>query len=660
MKWFKIFDAFTQLPILLYEARIMTTRASVSLKKKDGFLTVSDDGKYLFYTPASPPDASPSKTIPIVDITNLQQTPASNPKVALKVLVKDDNYVFSFTSTQSARKEQESITETLRNAIAAVKASATNKNAAQTANTATSDSPGQSAAMAMVKAASSKAVDESWYDDNKLKADAKLQRSLIQSDPALKERFEQALRDKPESLSVAQFNIQFWSTRLHLLRSHAIEKAQEQGEYNVLPEIGFVRVRAEKEGDPDVKQLNITAAQIKLIFRQYPVVREAYNENVPKIDTAQFWTRFFNSRLLKKLKGEKITSQDPSDSILDRYLERREADSSSSTHIPNFIDLEGNEQNHSQRKGNRPDETMRPSTFDKVPILRVLNNLSEKMLSHVAPEDGEAHAPIGLDEGTFEQLRLRDLANENQDTRVVLNVREQRRLLGKEQGEEVSAEAVAYALQDSEDVLTSLRQELVMGDLDGTVGYDVDEDSDEEMDDEDDPREKQTRFASKSAMSAATGSVLSTVAHKRETAATDPKDLRGLSQSTFSALTTTQNTTNEFLHYFWSVFLSGDASRSAELAQLVSTLDKSVDRIDSVGEAADKDRKQHVDKIKNEIQMILQRTGKKRKYDFESVPGGRKVVDTMIKPTVGALKQATDAYRKALDEQTKESAAVQG
>jgi transcription initiation factor TFIIH subunit 1 len=42
----------------------------------------------------------------------------------------------------------------------------------------------------------------------------------------------------------------------------------------------------------------------------------------------------------------------------------------------------------------------------------------------------------------------------------------------------------------------------------------------------------------------------------------------------------------------------------------------------------------------------------------DTIKGGKKVVDIMVKPTVGALAQATAAYRKAFDEQTKEAAAA--
>ena len=659
------------------------TRATVTYKKKDGILSISDDSKYVFWTPATPAGASPTVTVPVKDITNLQQTPASAPKVALKVFVGEESYVFSFTHASNARKEQEAITDGLRNTIAATKASAA-ASLAPASTPAGGSTPagqgggadGQSAAMAIAKAVSSKAADEGWYDDAKLKGDFQLQRSLLSANPGLRTRFEQALHDKPESVSVSQFTNQFWSTRLHLLRAHAIEKAQKQGEYNVLPEIKFTRV-AGKEGEADTKTLSITKEQIKLIFKQYPIVSEAYNENVPPLQTGEFWQRFFSSRLLKKLKGEKITQIDPPDPILDRYLDRRDNDQVAPMgQVPHFIDLEGNEQNHSQRKGNRPDETMRPSSFDKVPILRVLNNLSEKMMSHVVQEDLEAHAPVGqLEDQEYEQLRLRDLAMEDADNRVVLNIKEQRRLMGGEgEDDDLSAEARLYAKQDPNEVLSRLRVDLqpekLGSDANGTlrldraIGFDPDDDSDDEDEAQangvvnGEARSKAPKIGSSRAMQSATSTLLSSVKQRREANSSDPHSLSGLSQSTFDALTTTHNTTTEFLHYFWTLFLSGDSSRSSELAQLVSTLDRSLDRINAVGKAAEDERQAKVDGIKKQIQEYYQRTGKRRKFDFESIGGGKKVVDGMIRPTVGALEQASKAYRRVFEEQTREQSAA--
>ena len=647
---------------------------SVQYKKKDGRLDLSEDGKYLFVTPAGA--KSPTVTIPVAEITNLQQTGAASAKVALKVFVKEESYVFSFTGGDNARKEQEAVTEALRNIIAAHKAQSENMQSlvatpSSNQNGGAGDAA-QSSTIAIAKATAKKVEDEAWYDDEKLRADFALQQSLLKSNKALQERLNASLRDKPDSVSTSQFNTHFWSSRLHLLRAHAIEKAQQMGEYNVLPEIGFTRKAAEKEGEADTKELKLSKDQIKLIFRQYPVVKEAYDENVPSpMNPNIFWQRFFSSRLLKKLKGEKITQQDPPDGVLDKYLERREpAGPADVAYIPHFIDLEGNEQNHSQRKGNRPDQDMRPSSFDKVPILRVLNSLSEKMLSRVAPEDGEAHAPIGMDEETFEQLRLRDLATDDADTRVTLNVREQGRAVP---GDDLSAEAKLYAQQDPAAVLRILHSDLqpshLGGDesstlrLDKAIGYHTESDSDTE-DENDQPnghttaqRKKVALINSHASLTQASTSILSSIQTRRLASSTSPDSLRGLLPQTFDQLQITHNTTTEFLHYFWTLFLSGDSSHVSELSQLAATLDRSMDRISAVAEQAEKERKAEVERRKERVREQERRTGKRRRVDVEAeVGGGRVVVESMMAPTVRALGEAGERYRRALEEQTKEVA----
>lgn len=640
------------------------TSATAAYKKKDGSLTVADDLQYVFWTPAAPASSPPSVTVAVTDITNLQQTPATSKAIALKVVVGESSYVFTFTHKDHARKEQERTTEVLRNIIATAKAKVLKLT---TSTGSGAEDGGASASMAIAK------PDEGWYDDAKLKSDITLQRSLLESSRALQERFNEALKQKPETVSIAQFTGQFWSARLHLLRAHAIDKAQKQGEYNVLPEIKFVIKRAEKEGEADTRQLQISKEQIHLIFKQYPIVKEAYNDHVPPLSQAEFWTRFFGSRLLKKLKGEKIMQNDTRDHKLDAYLDRQASGPASIQHIPHWMDLEGNEQNHSQRQGNRPDQDMRPTSTDKVPILRVLNNLSEKMMAHVAPEDGEVHAPVGLDEETFEQLRLRDLANEDVDNRVKLSIKEQQRYLGGDQ-ETLSADAKLYAKQDPDKVLSTLHAGLqptklgsdVKGTLrlDRVIGYHTDDESDS---DEEAPSSQTNGTAAKTKLKigshgstiAASRAVMSAIKTRRNYSSTDATSLNGLNQDTFDNLIMTHNTTNEFLHYFWSLFLSGDATKTAELAQLVSTLDRSLDRINAVGEQADAERAQKVDSLRRKAEAYHQRTGKKRKIDYESViPGGKKAVDAMVKPTIQALAQATSAYRKAFEEQSREAAAA--
>ncbi|KAK4999753.1 hypothetical protein LTR28_013277, partial [Elasticomyces elasticus] len=186
-------------------------RASASYKKKDGTLAVAADRQFLFWTPAAPSGASPSVTL---------STPAANPKVALKIFVQPigtlspEGHVFSFISATAARAEQEAITEVLRNELAALKNAGANTTAASVAIS--GDKP---AAMAIAQAVSSgtRIGVDAWYSDTKLKADLALQKSLLDADPTLRQRFSEALRDRPDTISTPQFSAQFWSNRLHLL-----------------------------------------------------------------------------------------------------------------------------------------------------------------------------------------------------------------------------------------------------------------------------------------------------------------------------------------------------------------------------------------------------------------------------------------------------------
>ncbi|KAK4545886.1 hypothetical protein LTR36_002450 [Oleoguttula mirabilis] len=661
----------------------------VVYKKKDGQLTVADDRRFLFWTPADKPGASPAVTIPVADITNLQQTPVTSKNIALKVLVNEASHVFTFTNKDTGRKEQEAVTDLLRDLMAAHKdAVAALLAPAAAAKTSPAQHGGQSGSLAIAQASSSsKVVDEGWYDDSKLKSDFQLQRSLLGANKPLNDRFTQSLRDKPDTVTIPQFTAQFWSTRLHHLRAHAIEKAQKEGEYNVLPAIKHTSVLGE-DGEYR-KVLNVTKEQIALIFKQYPVVRKAFNENCPRpiANASEFWGRFFGSRLLKKLKGERIDRNDPQDSLLDRYIDMHEA-AAAATHsennprIPHFIDLEGNEQN-SKFKVNREGWEMSAARHDQ-PILHVLNNLSEKMLSHVRGKAGQAHAPIGMDEDTFEQLRLRDLAMDDADNRVVLNVREQQRHQGGQDEDEWSADARLYAKQDPAKVLSSLRSDLQPAHLgsdergslrlDGAIGFHSDDDSDNEDEintmhptNGSASRQNQlktptSRINSHAALTTASTSMFTSIAHRRAqtSGGADPTALNGLSQSTFDTLTITHNTTIEFLHYFWTLFLSGDSTKAVELQSLVSTLDRSLDRINAVGDQAEKERAEKVKDMKQQVAEYQRRTGKKRKIDESGAGGGRAVVDAVVGPTVEALGVAAETYRRAFEVQSAAAAAAVG
>ncbi|CBF81647.1 hypothetical protein AN5569.2 [Aspergillus nidulans FGSC A4] len=620
---------------------------SAAYKKKDGTLTMSADRQSVSWIPAAG-GASGTITISVAQITNLQQTPASSPKVMLKIFALPSNnpsaapeqYIFSFTAGATARAEADAIKDALSAAIQAAKtAQATPGPVA-----ATGEGGGMSAAMAMASAVSSAGSGKHWWDDDKrLKTDVELQQSLLKADANLQRMFMESLHTKPETLSASQFMSQFWSTRLHLLRAHAIERSQTRGSYNVL---STLKPRTED----NVTKLNISKEQIQLIFNQHPLVKRVYDENVPKLSESQFWSRFFQSRLFKKLRGERISEADATDAILDKYLKADESGNlPRDIHMPHFLDLEGNEVNHSQRRGNRPDIDMRPSAVEKVPIIRTLNSLSEKIMANVAPADRVASAPVGkMDDGTYDELQLRDLRGDEEQSRILLNIRDQSRFFSAAKIAEDERNR-QFEQQDPEQILQDLRTSIAQNFRDdGSAPLSQLVDPDEEEDAED------SKTSSRHYRHLASTQILNVIKDRRtQTQVASNSDTYGLTSALYDRLTLTHATTTEFLHQFWQAFLSGNPDRASEVASLVESLNRAMERINAVATDAEKERQVEVEKVKQHAREVLQATGKRLRVNLDSIPGGEQAVKRLLGPTIRALDTALMRYKEALAEEMK-------
>lgn len=572
-------------------------------------------------------------------------------KIFVKTLEAADSitYLFHFNSPTDPRVEANAIKDALTSLITAAKA-------ADPPLPRLNGSGGASAAMAMASAVSSKPATgaPSWYDDSQLKSDIELQQSLMRKNASLHHTYEEARRTKPDTISNTQFNTQFWSTRTNMLRSYAVETHQQRGAYNVL---SAVKPRQE---DGELK-LRISKEQVQLIFSQHPLVKRVYDENVPKLNESEFWSRFFLSRLFKKLKGERIVEADSTDPTFDRYLTEGNDDVLNqrllSAHIPHVIDVLGNEENEGGNKsGNRKDFTMRPASSAKAPIIRTLNSLSEKIMEHVAPSDVDPADPVGMDEATFNELALKDLQGDAKENRIMLNVKEQSRFFSGEKSK-VSAEAALYAKQVPTDVLFDLRTDLdpTVMDSDAAGAFDLRTAIGvvEESDSEDDEEETTLHVGSRACLVDAHKQIFEEIKQRRSRIdGSDPQaNLSGLSQPLFERLTLTHATTTEFLHHFWTIFLSGDPDRAGELAKMVETLNRALDRIKAVATDADKERIDVIQRKKQQIRDVWEKTGKKIQWNPDSVGGGGKVVNEMMEPTVMALDIASREYRKALVEE---------
>jgi transcription initiation factor TFIIH subunit 1 len=232
-------------------------------------------------------------------MVDLQATPATSAKVMIKIFTKNDvaeSYVFQFTSKTTAREELEAMKTALGDAIKA-------------SETAGGTGPGTASSATIATTAASTTSTDDLMSEERLAKDMELQMSLLKSDPALSNTFKEAV------MLGTVTSEQFWSTRTHLLRAHALEKAQARAPYNVLSTFRVNTI----DGAP---KMSLSREQIADIFRTHPLVKTVYDENVPRVPEDQFWSRFFLSRLFKTLKGDKISMADPTDVIFDRYLDR--------------------------------------------------------------------------------------------------------------------------------------------------------------------------------------------------------------------------------------------------------------------------------------------------------------------------------------------------
>ncbi|KAL2160320.1 hypothetical protein VTH06DRAFT_1493 [Thermothelomyces fergusii] len=663
-------------------------RGRTTYKKKEGVLTLTDDRSALIWTPM-PATGPPTVSLALDNIMNLQQTPDGAPKVILKVVEKPKpgaaegapppQFLFHFTSPTDARAEANSIRDLLSQLLAAARENdpSVPKPVGGGGGGAADGGPETSAAASLAGAVNAKPAPPKWFDDEALRADTELQQSLLKKNEALAQTYRDALALKPESVPEAAFNGRFWSGRIGLLRAHAIELNQKKGAYNVL---STIKPRTE---DGQFK-LSITSEQISMILQQHPLVRRIYNENVPKLSETEFWSRFFLSKLSKRLRGERITDNDNSDALFDRYLNADDTFGPASRiaaaqRVPPMIDLGANEENQGGfRGGNRKDVEMRPRA--NVPIIQTLNSLSEKIMANVAPSDLDPAAPDGLpdDARAFEQLTLRDLRGDAEAARIVLHVRDQNGFFAD--GEAPSDEAGVYEAQVPSEVLLEVRADLETLDDDGSGGIDLrraigvdggdggGDDDDDDDDDSDDANAnangrpdaaRPARVGSRAARRRAQQQILDGMRRKRaETVAAPDADEEagpmGIPAELAQRCALTNATTTEFLRQFWAAFLAGgpgpgpgpDAER--ELAYHAEALRRSAGRIDALAAEAEQVRQAVVERRKREIKEHYERTRKKLRW----LPpkGGKDSVLALFEATLAAIRTALDAYASAVAE----------
>ena len=488
-----------------------------------------------------------------------------------------------------------------------------------------------------------------WFDDASLQKDIELQQSLMKKDHSLHQTYMEAMATKPDTISTGAFNTQFWSTRVNSLRAHAIETNQRKGAYNVLSTV------KPKTVDGELK-LNISVEQVQMIFAQHPLVKRIYNENVPKLSEAQFWSRFFLSKLSKKLRGERLLESDTTDPLFDRYDPSQNTEAFQSKimaqSVPRIIDMEGNQENQGGVKsGNHPDDL---TPFTKATLFRTLNSLSEKIMANVAPSDA-LHEDGSQD--TYNELALRDLRGDAKQQRIMLNVKEQNQFFSKkEEDRQPTANEKTFATQNVADVLLeviadaeTLEEDPHGGvNLQAGIGFNDESDSDEDEDDPASRSNKQPHVGSRAALIAAEADISRGVNQRRAQRYGTSAGANTLPAGLADRAALTHATTIEFLHQFWSAFLSGDPDRASELQYLAESLKRSRARIEAVAVDAEAAKGEAEAKMKADITEHYRKTGKKLKMRRDLLGGGRAEVERLMGPVVVAIEKAQGDYSRAL------------
>lgn len=595
-------------------------------------------------------------------MVDLQQTPDAAPKVMLRIFeIPASNpssdpvtYLFHFTSPDDARAEANAIKDLLSKLLSKLRNgdSSIFKPGGESSGTAATTANGRTKASSP---SSKGAAAARLFDDNHLVLDLELQESLLKKDVELHQVFRDGIANKPNSVSNTAFNRQFWSTRTGLLRAHAIEANQQRGAYNVLPTMK-TKVTQDEETGQESCQLAIDNNQVLQIFNQHPVVKKAYDENVPRpLCEEEFWSRFFFSRLCKQLKGERVADTDRRDPIFDRYDATEDQISYvkriGAQHVPHIIDVEANEENQGGIKsGNRKDIEMRPRK--NVPIIQVLNATSQKLLSNVAPTDGDPEAATAsIDEAIWRELSLRDLDGIVAENRIILNIKQQNQFFSEHNAPSLSTSVhEVYESQVSTTVLKGVASSLETlrfnkgGGIDLHSAIGADEQSDEE--------DEEPHMGSQASRDAAQKQVFEGLIQSRaETYGriSDETTPMGLPKDLAEKAKLTNSTTTEFLRHFWDAFLSGDPDRAEELGFHVESLKRSVQRIEALANEADGVRNKLSDEQRQRIAAHHRATG--QRVALQDIGGGREAMMTLFGITLGALSKAQNLYQLTLEKE---------
>ncbi|KKY22186.1 putative rna polymerase ii transcription factor [Phaeomoniella chlamydospora] len=554
-------------------------------KKQVGILKLIAAKSLLTWIPKDGQNEGPI-LLQVSNISNLQQTPAASSKIMLKICYSVDQaetvtYTFTFI-TSDAREQADSIKSSLATALRAARIG----------------------------------VAGTIYDDSsQLLQDDKLQKQVLTADPALQKTFTTSMAMRSSETSAIRAASQFWSSRLHLLREYSMIQNQKRGSYNILAALKPIG----EESIASEQPLTITKEQVQLIYNQYPIVEQIHNCEVPPLKELEFWSRFFQSRLYKRLKGLKITAIDPADKVLDGYLDEEVFKGHAKTYkVPRIFDLEGNQEDHSQQQAVQLQLTKNQH------LMRSFNSLSGSILAKTTPLD------IQQEEATLNILLLRDLQTLPEQERPILRIRDQdlRFTEPSQPGKlldlltKANSEAVFPDLQkDLEDRFPSPCSSILY--------------SRETLDD-----------SSSCDRSLQASSHISELLGQSRLRSQPIPESMGFSVTIYDHIRTSHAAVTELLKQFWSAFLSGSPERSSEIILLAECVHRLKEYIEDIAQKAEDEGDSQMSAAKRKAHEIEERSGQTVRIDYHKTPVGTSGVKRLFQSTSDSISKAIDQYKQ--------------
>jgi transcription initiation factor TFIIH subunit 1 len=537
---------------------------AASYKKKAGVVTIFEDRTPSVLQWRAADDPTVVEFV-LSTITHLQATPVTSEKMMLKIITKRGeeepvNYVFSFNN----RLVMDNVKEALQQIVAR------HKTAVQAAQS-------QSSTPAPERPLINTSFLDEALDSRKLLKNHQLQQKLLLENKDLMATFKEAVMN--QGLDPAEF----WTTRVHLLRAFALTNSQKKGPYNVL---STIKTTATSDNQVNV---SVTREKIHVIFEQYPVVRKAYDDNVPRLSEGEFWSRFFSSKLLIKLKGEKIATNLRGDVILDKYINmdldyEKHEDETIDHKVNKTIDIQGNEEDDPSKKGNAPDMTMKPDAIpETVSALRSMNRLSHKMMNSLELEYSRQATPDLQKTREKEELeRIRrelifnDLEPPQNTEYAEISLKNDIEQQIQKKKPVTKQEYVAYT--------TDLKRQLD-DDFDLTQVYSQAKRPQIEMA----AQEILKSVKMNSKQSKQSWQIYKSFEEQQTHEAHDELD-PAFNTQLLESLRITHATSVEFLRHFWLHFNSGDPSQASNVNNLYNSLVKSLERVKGAVEEIKEDR----------------------------------------------------------------------